>query len=201
ALVGGRWFGLNAIVAFWFAYIVPRPLGASFADWLAWPPSVGGLGLGHGVVSLVSTFIIIGLVGYMAASHKDVMVRVGPGLSARAGPRAGQGRPPRPRRLPAPRPPPRPGRRPAPRPPPARRPPPSRAGGPLARLPAGCGRAAPAARIAPATRRWRRRRLQWPCSPTQPASRPPRLTARSRRSVRSRTPAAATMSSRSPDRS
>src|SRR6516162_1860742 len=36
--VGWRWFGLNAIVAFWFAYIVTRPLGASFADWLAWPP-------------------------------------------------------------------------------------------------------------------------------------------------------------------
>src|SRR5215472_11178628 len=82
--VGWRWFGLNAIVAFWFAYIVTRPLGASFADWLAWPHSAGGLGFGHGVVSLVSTFIIIGLVGYMAASHKDVMVRVGPGLSARA---------------------------------------------------------------------------------------------------------------------
>ena len=81
--VGYRWFGLNAIVAFWFAYIVTRPLGASFADWLAWPPSVGGLGLGHGVVSLVSTLIIIGLVGYMAVSHKDVMVRVGPGQPSR----------------------------------------------------------------------------------------------------------------------
>src|SRR6478609_4465213 len=73
--VGYRWFGLNPIVAFWFAYIVTRPLGASFADWLAWPPSAGGLGLGHGMVSLVSTVIIIGLVGYMAATRKDVMVR------------------------------------------------------------------------------------------------------------------------------
>jgi Repeat of Unknown Function (DUF347) len=82
--VGYRWFGLNAIVAFWFAYIVTRPLGASFADWLAWPPSVGGLGLGHGVVSLVSTLIIIGFVAYMAVSHRDVMVRVGPGLSSRS---------------------------------------------------------------------------------------------------------------------
>src|SRR2546430_1662780 len=83
--VGYRWFGLNPIVAFWFAYIVTRPLGASFADWLAWPPSVGGLGLGHGIVSLVSTFIIIGFVGYMAATGKDVMVRnAGPRPSARA---------------------------------------------------------------------------------------------------------------------
>ncbi|HXZ71905.1 MAG TPA: hypothetical protein VEH31_13715 [Streptosporangiaceae bacterium] len=84
--VGYRWFGLNPIVAFWFAYIVTRPLGASFADWLAWPPSAGGLGFGHGMVSLVSTLIIIGLVGYMAVSGKDVMVRVGgPRPSARLG--------------------------------------------------------------------------------------------------------------------
>ena len=96
--VGYRWFGLNPIVGFWFAYIVTRPLGASFADWLAWPPSVGGVGLGHGMVSLVSTIIIIGLVGYMAATGKDVMVRsAGPrpaaraGRPARPGPAAGPG--------------------------------------------------------------------------------------------------------------
>jgi uncharacterized membrane-anchored protein len=90
--VGYRWFGLNPIVGFWFAYIVTRPLGASFADWLAWPPSVGGLGFGHGMVSLVSTFIIIGFVGYMAATGKDVMVRnAGPRPSASSGRPAGSG--------------------------------------------------------------------------------------------------------------
>jgi uncharacterized membrane-anchored protein len=84
--VGYRWFGLNPIVAFWSAYIVTRPLGASFADWLAWPPSAGGLGLGHGVVSLVSTLIIVSLVAYLAASGKDVMVRsAGPEQPARSG--------------------------------------------------------------------------------------------------------------------
>jgi hypothetical protein len=99
--VGYRWFGLNPIVAFWFAYIVTRPLGASFADWLAWPPSAGGLGLGHGMVSLVSTVIIVGLVGYMAATHKDVMVRgtappPSARPSARPGPPARSGYPARP---------------------------------------------------------------------------------------------------------
>ena len=84
--VGYRWLGLNPVVAFWFAYIVTRPLGASFADWLAWPPSAGGLGLGHGVVSLVSTLIIVGLVAYLAFSGKDVMVRcTGPERPARSG--------------------------------------------------------------------------------------------------------------------
>src|SRR5215475_6730646 len=83
--VGYRWFGLNAIVAFWFAYIVTRPLGASFADWLAWPPSASGLGFGHGVVSLYSTVIIVGLVAYMAVSGKDVEVRrATPSPAARA---------------------------------------------------------------------------------------------------------------------
>ena len=95
--VGYRWFGLNPIVGFWFAYIVTRPLGASFADWLAWPPSVGGLGLGHGMVSLVSAVIIIGLVGYMAATGKDVMVRnAGPRPSARSSRPASSGPPARP---------------------------------------------------------------------------------------------------------
>ncbi|HEY5316374.1 MAG TPA: hypothetical protein VIJ20_00225, partial [Solirubrobacteraceae bacterium] len=32
--IAWRRFGLNSVIAFWFAYIVTRPLGASFADWL-----------------------------------------------------------------------------------------------------------------------------------------------------------------------
>src|SRR5262249_22648084 len=84
--VGYRWLGLNPVVAFWFAYIVTRPLGASFADWLAWPPSAVGVGLGHGVVSLVTPLIIVGLVAYLAFSGKDVMVRsAGPERPARSG--------------------------------------------------------------------------------------------------------------------
>ncbi|HEY2551744.1 MAG TPA: hypothetical protein VGI64_14335 [Streptosporangiaceae bacterium] len=73
--VAYRWLGLNAIAAFWFAYVVTRPLGASFADWLAWPPS-RGLGYGHGTVSLLSSLIIVILVGYLAATGKDVPGRV-----------------------------------------------------------------------------------------------------------------------------
>ena len=69
--VAYRWLGLNAIAGFWFAYIVTRPLGASFADWLAFPPS-RGLGYGHGTVSLVSSLIIVVLVGYLAVTGKDV---------------------------------------------------------------------------------------------------------------------------------
>ena len=64
-------FGLNEVVAFWFAYIVTRPLGASFADWLG-KPYLGGLGLGDEKVALVLTVLIIGLVGYLTVTRKDM---------------------------------------------------------------------------------------------------------------------------------
>ena len=66
-----RLFGLNAIVAFWFAYIITRPLGASFADWFG-KSSLGGLGLGDPKVSLVLTILIIGFVGYLTVTRKDI---------------------------------------------------------------------------------------------------------------------------------
>ncbi len=68
----GYWrFNWNAILAFWFAYVITRPIGASIADWLG-KPILGGLGLGDGRVSLVLTGMIICLVAYLAITHKDV---------------------------------------------------------------------------------------------------------------------------------
>ncbi len=68
----GYWlFGLNEILAFWFAYILTRPLGASFADWTGKAHSVGGLALGDGPVSLVLVLLIIGFVGYLTVTRKD----------------------------------------------------------------------------------------------------------------------------------
>ncbi|MCQ4043157.1 hypothetical protein ACFOSC_23115 [Streptantibioticus rubrisoli] len=63
---------LNEIFAFWFAYILTRPLGASFADWLGVPASRGGLGWGTGPVSLGLAAVIALFVGYLAISRKDV---------------------------------------------------------------------------------------------------------------------------------
>lgn len=71
--VAHRAFGLNVILAFWFAYIVTRPLGASFADWLGQPASRGGVGLGLGPVSLGLTVVILVLVGYLAVTRTDVV--------------------------------------------------------------------------------------------------------------------------------
>jgi uncharacterized membrane-anchored protein len=63
----GRWrFRLNAVVAFWFAYIVTRPLGASVADWVSKPIRAGGLGYGDGIVAAVLLAISIVLVTLVA---------------------------------------------------------------------------------------------------------------------------------------
>ncbi|MEO1784054.1 hypothetical protein V4762_03140 [Thermodesulfobium sp. 4217-1] len=52
-------FDLNEIAAFWIAYIMTRPLGASFADWADKPTKFGGLGFGSFTVSLVLTAAIL----------------------------------------------------------------------------------------------------------------------------------------------
>jgi uncharacterized membrane-anchored protein len=74
--LGYRLAGLNAIAAFWFAYIMTRPLGASFADWVGKPKDVSGLGWGTGQVSLVLAVLIVGFVGYLTVSRADVQTEV-----------------------------------------------------------------------------------------------------------------------------
>ena len=54
-----RYAGLNAVLAFWIAYVLTRPLGASFADWIAVPPGRGGLDLGTGPITLVLGVAIV----------------------------------------------------------------------------------------------------------------------------------------------
>ncbi len=69
----GYWrFHWNPIFSFWFAYVVTRPLGASFADWMGKPSSVGGLGWGDGKVALALTVIIIVMVTFLALTRLDV---------------------------------------------------------------------------------------------------------------------------------
>ncbi|MEU1474476.1 hypothetical protein [Streptomyces sp. NPDC005760] len=70
--VAHRRGGLNAVTAFWSAYVITRPLGASIADWMAVGHSRGGLNLGLGPVTLSWTVAILGFVGYLAASRRDV---------------------------------------------------------------------------------------------------------------------------------
>ena len=65
-------FNLNAVVAFWCAYVVTRPLGASFADYISKPPGLSGIGFGDGPTALVFTIAVAVLVLYLAIMRPDI---------------------------------------------------------------------------------------------------------------------------------
>ncbi len=69
-------YRMNPILAFWFAYVVTRPLGASIADWLGKSSESGGLGLGTGPVSFVLAATIAGFVAYLSVTGKDTPAEV-----------------------------------------------------------------------------------------------------------------------------
>ena len=69
----GYWrFHLNTILAFWSAYVLTRPLGASVADWLGKDRASGGVGLGSGWVSLGLAALIVVFVAYLSMTGKDI---------------------------------------------------------------------------------------------------------------------------------
>lgn len=61
----------NAILAFWLAYILTRPLGASLGDYLSQSIGDGGLGLGTTVTSALFLIAILALVIYLTMSKTD----------------------------------------------------------------------------------------------------------------------------------
>ena len=66
------WCGwLGAVPAFWSAYVLTRPLGASLADWLGKPAGLHGLGYGDGTVTLVATAVIVALVAHLVVTGRD----------------------------------------------------------------------------------------------------------------------------------
>jgi uncharacterized membrane-anchored protein len=69
----GWWrFNLNPILGFWFAYVVTRPLGASFADWFSKPPAITGVNQGDGTVSRLALVVFVPIVIWVALSKLDV---------------------------------------------------------------------------------------------------------------------------------
>lgn len=62
----------NGVLAFWIAYILTRPLGASYADWMGEPRAKGGLEWGGGTVSIIMFVVIIILVTFLARTRVDV---------------------------------------------------------------------------------------------------------------------------------
>jgi uncharacterized membrane-anchored protein len=65
-------FGLNSIAAFWMAYIVTRPLGASISDWISKPSNITGIAFGNGPTAVVFAIATIALVAYLAIARPDV---------------------------------------------------------------------------------------------------------------------------------
>ncbi|MGI8420389.1 MAG: COG4705 family protein [Candidatus Levyibacteriota bacterium] len=66
-------FKLNAVLAFWIAYILTRPLGASIGDYLSQVKSDGGLGLGTVVTSVIFLLTILVTVIYLTVTKKDAV--------------------------------------------------------------------------------------------------------------------------------
>ena len=72
--IAWRYFGLNPILAFWMAYILTRPLGASIGDYLSQPKADGGLGLGTTTTSVIFLVAIAVVVAYLTRTKKDQIV-------------------------------------------------------------------------------------------------------------------------------
>jgi uncharacterized membrane-anchored protein len=70
--IGWR-LGANAVLSFWLAYILTRPLGANLGDWFATPSTQHGLGLGTAVTSAIFLTAILATVMYLTWSHSDVI--------------------------------------------------------------------------------------------------------------------------------
>ena len=63
--------GLNAVLSFWIAYVLTRPLGASIGDYLSQATTDGGLGLGPNKTSAIFLAAILGLVVFLTVSRRD----------------------------------------------------------------------------------------------------------------------------------
>ncbi len=70
--IAWRGFGLNAIVAFWSAYVVTRPLGASVADYVSKSKSLSGAGFGDGRTAVIATVAVAIGVVYLALTRSDI---------------------------------------------------------------------------------------------------------------------------------
>jgi uncharacterized membrane-anchored protein len=76
--IAWRGFGLNAVTAFWAAYVVTRPLGASAADYASKPPSISGIGFGDGPTALAATAAVAIGVAYLAITRTDIQEPAAP---------------------------------------------------------------------------------------------------------------------------
>jgi uncharacterized membrane-anchored protein len=63
--------GVNPVLTFWVAYVLTRPIGASFADFFGMPKNISGMGYGHGAVSVVTLILTVASFIYLSRSGID----------------------------------------------------------------------------------------------------------------------------------
>lgn len=73
AITVGWRLGANAVLSFWLAYILTRPLGANLGDWLGFPKEQQGLGLGVAITSVIFLAAILATVIYLTVTRADVI--------------------------------------------------------------------------------------------------------------------------------
>ncbi|HEY6474531.1 MAG TPA: hypothetical protein VIY26_16670 [Acidimicrobiales bacterium] len=83
------WFGwkflrFNAIFAFWFAYVITRPIGASFADYFSKSKNLSGIAFGDWQTAAVFTAAVVLLVAYTAKARYDIQPEIQPADDATA---------------------------------------------------------------------------------------------------------------------
>jgi uncharacterized membrane-anchored protein len=64
--------GLNGIAAFWMSYVLTRPLGASFADYISKPRDISGANFGDGRTAIVFIVAVCAFVLYLAVARPDI---------------------------------------------------------------------------------------------------------------------------------
>lgn len=85
AVAVGWKLGANAVLSFWLAYILTRPLGANLGDWLGFSADEHGLGLGVAITSVIFLAAILATVIYLTVTHADVIEETNPPQAANPG--------------------------------------------------------------------------------------------------------------------
>jgi uncharacterized membrane-anchored protein len=90
AIFIGWKLGANAVLSFWLAYILTRPLGANLGDWFGLPKDQSGLGLGVAITSGIFLAAILATVVYLSLTRADVIEK--PAVTASSATAANPGR-------------------------------------------------------------------------------------------------------------
>jgi uncharacterized membrane-anchored protein len=78
AIYLGYRLGADAVLTFWLAYVLTRPLGASLGDFLSQAQTYGGLGLGTIATSIVFLLVIGALVAYLSIGLSSAQTEPNP---------------------------------------------------------------------------------------------------------------------------